>query len=86
MTTAQYALKVIEQVVYSDIKSAVKYLEKDYVIKATLHGKKNMRKPKFSIMLTCGVPNYRERSFIKDCIKAGEPFPIKKIQIRGEGK
>lgn len=29
-----------------------------------------------------GAPNYAERQFIKKCKAAGEPFPIKKIQLK----
>jgi hypothetical protein len=32
------------------------------------------------LMVSSGRPNYRERLFIKKCKKAGEPFPVKKIQ------
>lgn len=29
-----------------------------------------------------GAPNYTARKFIKDCIRAGESFPIKRVQIK----
>lgn len=32
--------------------------------------------------VTVGAPNYEERRFIKACAKAGEPFPVKKMQIK----
>jgi hypothetical protein len=32
------------------------------------------------ITLTLGAPNYLERAFIKKCHRAGEPFPVKKLQ------
>ena len=34
------------------------------------------------IILTIGKPNYLEREFIKKCVKAKEPFPVKKIQFQ----
>lgn len=34
------------------------------------------------IRLTIGDPNFAERRFIKDCRRAGEPFPVKKLQVR----
>lgn len=34
------------------------------------------------IMLTIGRPNFAEREFIRDCQKAGEPFPVRKIQLK----
>jgi hypothetical protein len=30
---------------------------------------------------TIGIPNYL-REFIRKCKKAGEPFPVKKIQLK----
>jgi hypothetical protein len=35
------------------------------------------------IILTIGRPGYLTRAFIKACIKAGEPFPIKKMRVKG---
>jgi hypothetical protein len=29
-----------------------------------------------------GAPNYLALAFIKQCVKAGEPFPLKKFQIK----
>lgn len=34
------------------------------------------------IILTIGRPNFRQRMFIKSCIKAKEEFPVKKIQLQ----
>ena len=34
------------------------------------------------MLLTFGKPNFVERRFIQKCIKAGEPFPAKKIQLQ----
>ncbi|MDZ4342137.1 MAG: hypothetical protein U1E51_06820 [Candidatus Binatia bacterium] len=40
----------------------------------------NARSRTFS--LTLGGPNYEAREFIRRCQKAGEPFPVKKVQLR----
>lgn len=32
--------------------------------------------------LSVGDPNYEERQFVADCRKAGEPFPVKQIQLK----
>lgn len=37
---------------------------------------------RIDFVLCVGAPNYLERDFIKSCKKAGEPFPIKKIQLK----
>jgi hypothetical protein len=38
------------------------------------------------IVVTIGKPNYAERKFIELAKKAGEPFPIKKIQLTRKHK
>jgi hypothetical protein len=35
-----------------------------------------------TVLLTIGKPNFENRKFIKACLKAGEPFPVKKILLR----
>lgn len=40
------------------------------------------RASRADVRLTVGAPNYAERRFIKICEKAGEPFPVKKLQLK----
>ena len=40
------------------------------------------RDTRVEILFKVGRPNFEEREFIKKCKKAGEPFPVKKIQIK----
>lgn len=63
---------------------AAKFLSEKLVVKASrrrFHGKIDKR-AKFEAVLVIGGPNYREREFIKMCKKAGEPFPVKRVQLR----
>lgn len=63
---------------------AVKYLSEKETIKATRkrYNGKILKSHAADIVFTVGKPNYEEREFIKKCKKAGEPFPIKKIQVK----
>lgn len=63
-------------------KKATKYLDEKTVVKATYRGKLVSSSPTHEILITLGAPNFAERKFIKACKKAGEPFPIKKIQLK----
>ena len=60
-----------------------KYFSPKEIVRATVkrfHGKlygKNRE-----IIFTIGRPNYAERKFIKNCLKAKEPFPIKRLQLK----
>ena len=67
--------------VLSWAKKATKYFSANEVIKATYHGKRYARARAHHVVVTVGKPNYAERAFIKKAIRAGEPFPIRKIQI-----
>jgi hypothetical protein len=65
---------------------AIKYIDEKTTLKATrrrydskiLKGKNHP----IEILFTLGRPNYEEREFIKLCKKAGELFPVKKIQLK----
>ena len=69
---------------YHEAKTATKFIDEKTVVRATWRNKvyrnKNVRRKE--MVVTFGEPNYIERNFIKACKKAGEPFPVKKIQFR----
>ncbi len=76
--------KVIEPLILNEVIKATKYINPKFVIKAkrkAFNGKISKR-GNIEIILTIGRPNFQERQFIKQAIKAGEPFPIKKIQLK----
>ena len=62
--------------------SVVKYVDRDFVVKATAPHPRRAHDRNRTVLLTWGKPNYTERAFIKDCLAAGEPFPVKKLQIK----
>ncbi len=45
-------------------------------------GKIDKRDKRTTVVVTFGAPNYSALRFIKQCKKAGEPFPVKKIQLK----
>ncbi len=63
---------------------ATKYLSPTLTIKATRKRYKGkfLKGHAIEIVFSVGKPNYEEREFIKKCKKAGEPFPVKKIQLK----
>ena len=63
-----------------DVKRATKYVTPKLIVRAT---KRNRRKyENFEVILTVDRPNYLETKFIKALVKAGEPFPVKKVQLK----
>lgn len=72
---------------FSAIKRATKFVSEREVVRATrIHCKALGQKPRkgsnVEIRLTVGKPNYAERVFIKNCLAANEPFPVKKVQLK----
>ena len=65
-----------------DLRSAVYYVNEKCTIKLTRQRRPRSRDKAETFILTCGVPNYLERDFIKLLKKAGEKFPQRKIQLR----
>lgn len=75
---------VVNALLLNGAKTATKYVSEKLTIRASrkLYGGK--LPPKGSneeIVLTIGRPNFEAREFIKKCKKAGEKFPVKKIQL-----
>lgn len=82
------ALKVITALIGTNARVATFYLTPSWIVRATrilYRGKISMR-GNVAIRLTIGRPNYSERAFIAKCKKAGEPFPVKKIQFKFPAK
>jgi len=75
--------KIFDEVMLDDrVHKAIKYVDEKSTIKVTRIGKPDNRDIRFDFRVTIGMPNYLERKFIKMCKKAGEPFSIKKIQLK----
>jgi hypothetical protein len=76
---------VVDQVLMG-AKKATKYISPGEVVKATYQGKRRKNSRTHTVVVTVGAPNYLERVFIKKAQKAGEPFPVKKIQLKIDKK
>ena len=80
----------VGQVVGALIKTgayrATKYVSERRVIIATRGFKPDKRNRLETFTVTLGVPNWEERKFIKDCKRAGEPLPVRKIQLKFRSK
>lgn len=74
---------LIETLLTTGAHTATKYLSDKRTAKATrrLYNGKPIRR-QLQFVVTVGPPNYAEREFIKKCKKAGEPLPVKKIQLK----
>jgi hypothetical protein len=74
--------KTITGLLESGARRATFYLAEDAVVTATHQRKPDKRSKSQTIILTIGKPNYLGRQFVKACKKAGEPFPVKRLQLK----
>jgi hypothetical protein len=78
--------EVVNALLTNGAKTATAYLSPKHVVRASIRLIKGKLPPKHSktveVLVTIGAPNYAAREFIKTCKKAGEPFPVKKIQLK----
>jgi hypothetical protein len=82
MNTVQ---QVVDALVYNKAWRAVKYLSPTLVVRATrrlIRQKIDHNDPNIDVRLGVGKPNFREREFIIACKKAGEKFPVRRIQLQ----
>jgi len=85
LQVATAAREVLAQLLSSDASRATKYLsERETVVaqRVTYGGRISKRDRRTTIVVTFGEPNYDARTFIKKCKQVGEPFPVKKIQLK----
>lgn len=76
--------KLIKVLLQTGAHRAVKYLAPDLVVQATRTMWEGKFRPRdaLDVRVTAGRPNYLARRFVRACRKTGEPFPVKKIQLR----
>lgn len=74
--------KVMSTLITSGVKSVTRYVSPKLVVRATWRHKPKASRTREEAVVTFGTPNYLETAFAKAAVKAGEPFPIKKLQLR----
>ena len=80
--------KVVDSIINNNqVKKATEYISPKLIVRAVRTTyrayKVGTRKgDNIEINLTIGKPNYVEREFIELCQKSGEPFPVKKVQLK----
>lgn len=76
---------VVKTLLESDAAKVTAFLSPNLTVKASrvmFGGRIDKRDARADVRVTIGVPNYAERRFIKACKDAGEPFPIKRLQVK----
>lgn len=77
--------ELAEAILEAGAVRATKYYDDLTVVSAQRKlcaGKIDFRHRRVEILFKIGQPNFKERQFLKQCKLAGEPLPVKKIQLR----
>lgn len=74
--------KAIEALLRSGARSATVYLSPTARVTATHIHKPDRRNRHTTIAVTYGALNWAGREFVKACKRAGEPLPVRKVQLR----
>lgn len=80
-----YVDEVISHLMVAKAHTAMKYVSPRHVVRVTrqlVQGRIAPKNQNLELVVTVGKPNFLERRFIKQCQKAGEKFPVKKIQVK----
>jgi len=79
--------QALSALIKNEAVSATKYISDKIIVRTTRRAYKGkFAKDRLEILFTIGKPNFAEREFIKKLKKAGEPFPVKKIQLKFPNK
>lgn len=73
----------IEACIRAGAHRAFRVLSEGQVVRATRpHYKGGPSNRSLEFVVSVCKPNYAEREFIRKCKRAGEPIPVRKVQLR----
>ena len=80
-----YLDEVVSTLLTAKAHTAIKYVSPLHCVRVTRKLRCGHIPPKnhsVDLIVSVGEPNFLERRFIRQCQKAGEHFPVKKIQLK----
>ena len=80
--TAPAALAKCLAALAPNVRKATVYLDEKNVVSICRRFKFSKRNMRDDFVVKIGRPNFEEREFIRRCKKAGEPLPVKKVQLK----
>lgn len=66
----------------ADARKATVYVDEKTVVSVCRRFRFSRRNTHDDFVLKIGAPNYEERDFIRRCKRAGEPLPVRKVQLK----
>ena len=64
------------------VRTATKLMAPNVVVRASRYTRHDGRARRIDLRVTMGRPNYATRALIARMEEAGEPFPVRKIQLK----
>jgi hypothetical protein len=78
----KYYSKVVDYIIADKtVHRATLYISPKQIVRATRKHQSH-HGVHIDMVVTIGRPNFVEREFIRRCKIAGEPFPVKKVQVK----
>ena len=74
--------EVAKAIIDNKAHQAVKFISPKLTVKATRRHKFRSNATRQEFVFTYGAPAYKEALLIKKMVKAGEPFPVKKVMLK----
>lgn len=81
-TSRTTIIKAITCLLETGARQCVVYQHPELSVKVTRRFKPSKRDKSVNLVLTIGKPDFSGRKFVKDCIKAGVKFPVRKPQLK----
>lgn len=66
----------------SDMRKAAVFISDKLVVSVCRRFKRDKRNRRDDLVVKVGAPNYLEAKFIRLCKRAGEPLPVRKMQLQ----
>lgn len=66
----------------TEARRATVYLGEKLVVSTCRRFRFSKRNTRNDFVVKIGVPNYEERNFLRACKKAGEPLPVRRVQLK----
>jgi hypothetical protein len=81
-TESSHANACIGALLQTGAQRATRFVAPDFTVAVARAFRPDARSRRITLFLSIGRPNYAERLFIRRCQRAGEPFPVKKVQLK----
>jgi len=81
MEATKALAKATAALLAGNARKTVVYVSPKLVVSICRRFKPKARERRQDFVVKIGAPNYKEAPFVKACVAAGEPFPVRQVQF-----